>query len=90
MPSHALILALLGSFVSVSASFDCADVVNQRVKWNLKELGGPRTVHWVWDEEPSIHNFTFELDICKPIGRHKGVPAQNECAGGTRGRFLVW
>jgi len=82
--SHALLVTLLSALVSASPGFDCSNIVSQNVRWNLKELGGPRTVHWLWTTEPSVHNFTFELDICKPIGRHKGVDPNYECPGNTR------
>ncbi|QDS77633.1 hypothetical protein FKW77_002637 [Venturia effusa] len=60
------------------------NVVSQGVQWNLKELGGDRTVHWVREEGITSKNTTFTIDICKPIGRKKDVDVKEQCPGGTR------
>jgi hypothetical protein len=98
MPSHlsflqaAIVLATLPSVIDATIGFDCSNVVHQKAKWNLKALEGPRAVHWIRPGTPSSSNFTFTLDICKPLLRHKGVPAADECAGGTNGEDIqtVW
>lgn len=91
-PPHNPLLAvsavsILSALVSGSPGFDCSNIVAQKVRWNLKELGGPRMVEWVREVEPSQHNFTFTLDICKPLVKHKGVNPHDECPGNSRGEW---
>lgn len=81
----AALLLTVPSFVHASPSFDCSKVVSQGVQWNLKELGGDRTVHWVREDGVITKNTTFTIDICKPIGKKKGVDKDDQCQGGTRG-----
>ena len=84
-----LAASLLSSFAAATVGFNCKDIVSQRVRWDLGELGGPRVVHWVQEGDPSTTDFTFALDICKPLKRHEGVGAHNECPGNTRGACFV-
>ena len=79
-------LTLLASLRTVYAGigFDCKNVVDDRVSWDLSPLGGVKTVHWIHKEPPSITNMTFTIDICKPLKRLKDVPAAEQCDGGTR------
>jgi hypothetical protein len=45
-------------------------------------------VHWVRDVEPATHNFTFTLDICKPLKKnYKDEKPHHECPENTRGEF---
>ncbi|KAE9977140.1 hypothetical protein EG328_002203 [Venturia inaequalis] len=67
-----------------AVGFDCSKVVSQGVQWNLKELGGDRTVHWVREDGVIAKNTTFTIDICKPIGKKKDLSAEDQCPGGTR------
>lgn len=87
-PSSPLLHAatLLASLQSVSAGvgFDCKTVVDDGVMWDLSALAGPKTVHWVHEEPPSIHNITFTIDICAPLKRLKDVPRKEQCESGTR------
>lgn len=80
------VATLLASLQSVSAGvgFDCKHVVDDRVKWDLSALAGPKTVHWVREEPPSIHNTTFTIDLCAPLKRLKDVPREEQCESGTR------
>ena len=65
-------------------TFDCANFVVDKHRYNFEELGGPHTVHWTRDEPPSISDFAFTLDICKNLPRVKGVPKEEQCLTGTR------
>jgi len=83
-PTAALLSTLLPSLILASPGFDCSNIVRDGGRWNLKELGGARSVHWIRPGEPTTKNFTFTMDICRPLLRHRGVPAQDECPGNTR------
>ncbi len=84
----AAFLAMLPALIDATPGFDCSNIVSQKVRWNLKELGGARSVHWIREEQPAIKNFTFTVDICRPLPRHKGVDAADECPGNTRGEHV--
>jgi len=83
---HASILTLLASLrvVYAGVGFDCKNVVDDRVKWDLSPLGGVKTVHRIQEETPSIKNLTFTIDICGPLKRRKDVPSAEQCPAGTR------
>ena len=79
-------LTLLASLRTAYAGigFDCKNVVDDRVSWDLSPLGGVKTVHWIREEPPSITNLTFTIDICVPLKRLKDVPTAEQCDSGTR------
>ncbi|KAF2104158.1 hypothetical protein NA57DRAFT_70372 [Rhizodiscina lignyota] len=77
-------LLSLPSLILAAASFDCSDIVKDRIRFNLKPLGGPHVVHWIETEELITHNHTYTIDICQPLKRTKGVPADEECPNGAR------
>lgn len=82
--------ALVATLSLVSGiTLDCDDVVVDGRRYNLRSLGGPHSVHWIQETPPSLSNFTFTLDICKPLKRTKHVPKKDECPSGTRGRCLL-
>lgn len=85
-PSHPLLQAitLLASLRTASGvGFDCAYVVDDGVKWDLSPLRGPKSVHSIFPEPPTIRNFTFTLDICAPLKRLSSVPKTEQCEMGT-------
>lgn len=93
MPSTAAYLLSLSSLpylIQASLGFDCSNIVSQKVKWNLKPLEGPRAVHWDIPGTPASHNYTFTLDICKPLRKFKDLPGADQCAAQTRGMFIVY
>lgn len=75
------------SYSVYAITLSCDDIVIDGRSFNLKPLGGPHSVHWIQDTPPSISNFTFTVDICKPLKRTKGVPKKDECPTGTRGEW---
>lgn len=85
---HVSSFLTLPSLILAAASFDCSDIVKDKIRFNLKPLGGPHVVHWIEDEELIIHNHTYTIDICQPLKRTKGVPTDQECPLGSRGIFV--
>ncbi|KAL1637792.1 type II membrane protein [Neofusicoccum ribis] len=81
--SAATLLLALPSLVS-SINLDCADVVVDGKRYDFSELGGPRSVHWIQDQPPSVVNTTFTLDICHNLKVVKGVGKADQCPLGTR------
>lgn len=84
-------LLSLSALLSLSSltwaiNLDCKDVRVDKQSFDLSVLGGPHTVHWIQETPPSLSNFTFTIDICKALRRTKGVPKDNECPTGTRGK----
>ncbi|KAF2431593.1 hypothetical protein EJ08DRAFT_648847 [Tothia fuscella] len=82
--SAALISLSLPTLITASIGFDCSNIVHEKTRWNLEALGGPRVVHWIREGDPTTHNFTFTLDICKPLLKEKGLPDKEQCASSTR------
>lgn len=80
-------LLLLPTAIS-AITLDCSHIRVDEQSFNLKKLGGPKTVHRVRWEKPSIENTTFTLDICKPLEKtkekDKNGKAVIDCPSGTR------
>lgn len=77
--------ALLLLPASISAvTLDCSHIRVDEQSFNLKKLGGPKTVHRVRWEKPSIENTTFTIDICAPLKKDKEAKKDEDCPGGTR------
>ncbi|XP_044723892.1 autophagy-related protein [Hirsutella rhossiliensis] len=76
------------------AMLRCDNVRVDGHSFDLSQLGGPHSV--VTSRYESIpdthHNFTYTLDICKPLKKSGKVKKTEECPNGTRvcaiGRFL--
>jgi hypothetical protein len=65
-------------------NIDCTKVVVDKTPFNLKELGGPRSVVHRVDEGPSFTNTTYTIDICRPLGKAKHVNTEDQCPNRTR------
>lgn len=76
---------------SISAiTLDCSHIRVDEQSFNLKKLGGPKTVHRIRWEKPSIENTTFTVDICAPLKKPKGAEKDTECDPGTRVCAKEW
>lgn len=81
----AIISTLLFPFLSAAAgNFHCDNVRVEGKGFDLTELGGARSIMHHYEN----HNTTFTVDICKPLGKVKGAPANEQCPNGTRGELL--
>ena len=85
-PSQLLlqVASLLASLQTAACvSFDCKKVVDDGVIWDLSALRGPKSVHSIFREPPTIKNFTFNIDICLPLKHSSSVPKKEQCEQGT-------
>jgi len=78
-------LLVLSATAATAVSLDCKNVVVKGQHFDLSELAGPRAVHLLEENPPSLSNTTFTVDICNPLKRTKNVPKDNECQTGTYG-----
>ncbi|KAK3725372.1 type II membrane protein [Vermiconidia calcicola] len=76
-------LLLLPASIS-AVTLDCSHIRADKQSWNLEKLGGPKTVHRVRWERPSIENTTFTIDICGPLDKEKDLSKDEQCTSGTR------
>jgi hypothetical protein len=76
-------LLLLPATIS-AIQLDCENIRVDEQSFNLKKLGGPKTVHWLRHQDPSIANTTFTVDICKGLLQDKDVKKEENCPLGTR------
>lgn len=76
-----LVSCLLLSGRSLAITLDCSRVPLGKSIYDLSELKGPKAVHWVQWQDPSISNMTFTIDICAPLeaGRE-----HDKCSAGAR------
>lgn len=71
---------------AATGNIDCGHVLVDDTLFNLKELGGARSVIHSVDQGPSFTNTTYTIDICRPLGKAKHVNAEDQCPNGTRRR----
>ena len=76
-------LLLLPAYISAQ-ELDCNHIRISGQSFNLEKLGGPKTVHHVVSESPSISNTTFTVDICKKLPKEGDAKKKEDCAQGTR------
>lgn len=70
--------------LAAAVTLDCSHIRVDKQSFDLSALGGPKTVHHVLYERPSIRNTTFTVDVCSPLERADGSKADDECPSGTR------
>lgn len=85
----ALPYMLLPAIVS-GITLDCENIRAGGQSFNLKKLGGPKTVHDVAWESPSIQNTTFTIDLCAPLERDADAKKGDDCPTGTRVCAREW
>jgi len=84
MPSVSALTSLLLLPAAILASYDCSHVRVDDQSFNLKQLGGPKDVHYAHRTSPTISNTTFTIDICAPLKYPADTPKSEKCLGGTR------
>ena len=89
MAAAALLLTATATLPALVAGnlLDCKDVVVDGTRYNFDALGGPRSVHYIQDQPPSILNTTFTIDLCYPLKPVKGVDKKDQCPQGTKGTY---
>jgi len=90
-PGDAAILSafLLPFLANATGNFDCEDVVLDGISFDFIELGGARSVITSGNNGASIHNTTYTINICEPLGKPKGVDPKIQCPNGTRGKVFL-
>jgi len=90
-PGDAAILSafLLPFLANATGNFDCGDIVLDHIPFDFSELGGARSVITSVDKGASIHNTTYTVNICKPLGKVKGVDPKIQCPNGTRCKHVL-
>ncbi|KAF2084065.1 hypothetical protein K490DRAFT_8191, partial [Saccharata proteae CBS 121410] len=76
-------LLALPSLVS-AVNLNCNDIIIDGQKFDLSPLDGPHAIHYIYESPPTTFNTTFMVDICKPLGKLKGVDKGYQCPVGTR------
>ena len=67
----AVLLALPAA--TFAATLDCEKIRIDKQDFNLKGIGGPKTVHFQEYDPPSISNTTFTIDICNNLKRDDAI-----------------
>lgn len=71
---------------AAALTFDCERIVVDGIEFNLGKLGGPKQVHNIEQEWPTLSNHTFSLDICKNLPHKEKTKDKLNCPSGTRSR----
>ncbi|KAG9244367.1 autophagy protein-like protein Atg27 [Calycina marina] len=80
-----IISTLLLPFLATAQGLDCEHLRADKIGFNLKKLGGAHSVvHNVDHGGISTTNTTYTLDICRPLGKVKSIPAEKQCPNGSR------
>ena len=83
--AYALSLVLLAPRSS-AITFDCKNIKEDSVTWNLEKLGGLHQVSWVRPHANVVYNTTFKIDICKALVL-KNEDEKKHCGDGTRSEY---
>jgi len=92
-PAYSTILPsfLLPLLAAATGGFDCSNIVHEKISFDLSKLGGARSVIYKEENSLSTTQFTYTIDICRPLGKVKDskIPVDKQCAHGSRGE-LPW
>ena len=69
---------------TLAATLDCEKIRIDKQDFNLKGIGGPKTVHFQEYDPPSISNTTFTIDICDGLQRDDAIDKSKQCPFGTQ------
>lgn len=75
---------LLPGLAIASGTYDCGKIVLKGKPYDLRELGGPKSVLQSEPRASGFKNTTFTIDICKPL---KKVNSEIKCPNFARGKF---
>lgn len=78
----AVLLALPAA--TFAATLDCEKIRIDKQDFNLRGIGGPKTVHFQEYDPPSILNTTFTIDICNNLKRDDAIDKSKQCPMGTQ------
>jgi hypothetical protein len=78
----AVLLALPAA--SLAATLDCEKIRIDKQDFNLRGIGGPKTIHFQEYDPPSISNTTFTIDICNNLKRDDAIDKSKQCPMGTQ------
>ncbi|KAH9896356.1 autophagy-related protein 27 [Xylariomycetidae sp. FL2044] len=80
----AILLALLSAPLPVAGMFSCDNIVVDKQKYHLKELGGPHSVVTTRVVGDIAHNTTYTVDICQNLKKKGDVKNHEQCKNGSR------
>jgi hypothetical protein len=78
-------LSALSAFQASALGFDCKNVIDDKVTWNLEPLGGLHTVYHSYILEGTTTNWTFSLNLCNSLARDETIDKDKQCPDGSRG-----
>ncbi|KAL9100830.1 MAG: hypothetical protein Q9163_003841 [Psora crenata] len=81
--SSLLILLLIPSF-TIAYTLDCSDIRLDRKYFNLEPLDDPHSLYRVSEEDGTLTNTTFTINVCRPLKKTKGVPKEEDCPNNSR------
>ncbi|TAQ84109.1 hypothetical protein B7494_g7572 [Chlorociboria aeruginascens] len=79
-----LSILLLPLLTHAVGNINCEHVRVDKTDFDLRKLGGPRSVMHSVDQDLSLKNTTYTIDICRPLERSGKVPKEEQCPSGTR------
>lgn len=81
------LLSLLLPSIVAAISIDCGNIRVEQKSFNIEQLEGPHSLYKVLEHPNNIKNTTFTFDICRPLKKTKGVPKDEDCPNGSRGKL---
>lgn len=79
-------LFLLLPSITIALSIDCEHIRVKDTSFNFKPLDAPHSLYSVKEHPNIIKTTTFTFNICRPLERQKGVPRDEYCPHGSRGK----
>lgn len=83
--SSALLASLILLLPTLGSASDVCEFGLDKKTFNLHPLEKPHSVVWVENLYPPTikTKTTFTIDLCRPLRKLKGVPAEEQCPSGT-------
>lgn len=76
--------------LTTGVSIDCENIRAKDTPFNFKALDAVHSLYQVIEHQVTRKTTTFTFNICRPLGRQKGVPSDEDCPNGSRGGSAPW
>lgn len=78
-------MLMLPAMVLGAITLDCEHIKVNDKSFDLTPLAGPHQIKYSEEVGQSVRESSYTIDLCRPLGKVKGLPSEEQCPSGTRG-----